>query len=241
MSSIAKVAGVDGCKNGWAVVEINLGSGEARVRVVARVEELLECPELRVIVVDIPIGFPCIAKTGGRACESEARNALGKGQTSRVFSSPARPALDAENYNQAREANRKHHACGKGISRQCFCLFPKMREVDALMPDAQGRIVECHPELCFWAMNNQKPIEESKKTPAGRKVRTDILKRNGFADSFLRGPMPRKNEIVAKRDDFLDACAAAWTACRIARGQAEVMPRDGGPKDAKGVKMEMWL
>ena len=203
-------------------------------------EELLECPELRVIVVDIPIGFPDIAGTGGRACESEVRGVLGKGQTSRVFSSPARPALGAKNYNQACETNRKHHACEKGISRQCFCLFPKMREVDALMPDAQGRIVECHPELCFWAMNNRKPIKESKKTPAGREVRTDILKRNGFADSFLRDPMPRKSEIVAKRDDFLDACAAAWTARRIARGQAEVMPRGGVPKDAKGVRMEMW-
>ena len=241
MNRSNKVAGVDGCKNGWIVVEINLDNGEANPRVVKRAGELLEDSDFRVIAVDIPIGFPEIAESGGRVCERMARNALGL-QSSRVFSSPARPALAAPDYDQARRISREHHACGKSVTRQCFCLFPKMREIDALMPDAQGRMAECHPELCFWAMNGKNAIKESKKTREGRDVRKNILRRNGFSDSFLRGvnSPPRMDSIVACPDDFLDACAAAWTAGRIARGEAEVLPENGIPKDAKSVRMEMW-
>ena len=237
MSDGKTVAGVDGCKNGWAVVEINLSTGAVSARVIECARELLAVSEPGLIVVDIPIGFPERAEQGGRACEREARKKLGSGG-SRVFPSPARAALLASNYPQARQINREHHIDRKGISKQCFCLFPKMREVDALMPNP--RIVECHPELCFWAMNGGKAVAEGKNTDAGFKIRKGILMRNGFCESFLQQSPPRKGKIVSGRDDLLDACAAAWTARRIAENTAECIPKGGGEKDAKGIKMEMW-
>ena len=233
-----KIAGVDGCLNGWAVVEIDLDNGGFGARVVARLEELLTVSGPELVVVDIPIGFPDMAEDRGRACEREVRKKLGVG----VFPSPARAALWADDILQASDINRKHHASGKGLQPPCLRLFPKMREIDMLMPSAQGRIVECHPELCFWAMNGGKRMRANKKQPDGIKAREELLNRNGFAFSFLRQPLPRpsKPEIVLARDDFLDACAAAWTARRIALGEAEVIPRGGGHKDGKGIKMEMW-
>ena len=237
MLNIEKIAGIDGCKNGWAVVEIDLSTGEASARVVKYAHELLAHPELGVIVVDIPIGFPERAESGGRACEREARKELGG---SSVFPSPARAALSAQDDRQACQINQEHHACCKGISKQCFCLFPKMREIDALMPNSMRRIVECHPELCFWAMNGEKTVATKKKTVAGLENRKDLLMQNGFDKSFLQQSPPRMGNIVSKPDDFLDACAAAWTALRIVQGSAKVVPEGGGEKDAKGVKMEMW-
>ena len=237
MPNIEKIAGIDGCKNGWAVVEIDLSTDEASARVVKYAHELLAHPELGVIVVDIPIGFPERAESGGRACEREARKELGG---SSVFPSPARAALSAQDYRQACQINQEHHACCKGISKQCFCLFPKMREIDALMPNSMRRIVECHPELCFWAMNGEKTVATKKKTVAGLENRKDLLMQNGFDKSFLQQSPPRTGNIVSKPDDFLDACAAAWTALRIVQGSAKVVPEGGGEKDAKGVKMEMW-
>lgn len=239
MRSAARVAGVDGCKNGWVVVEIDCATGKASRRVVKHVKELLASSEPAVIAVDIPIGFPEMAEAKGRACEREARSAL-KGRPNVVFPSPARAALWVKDIRQASDINRKHHACGSGLTPASIGLFSKMREIDELMPQAQGRIVECHPELCFWAMNGECAVRESKHDKAGIEIRKALLARNGFSDSFLQQCPPSKGTIVSTSDDFLDACAAAWTARRIAHDEAKVIPEGDVPRDAKNIKMEMW-
>ncbi len=43
---------------------------------------------------------------------------------------------------------------------------------------------------------------------------------------------------VAAPDDLLDACAAAWTAGRVAKGAAERLP-ETPPTDARGLRMEI--
>jgi predicted RNase H-like nuclease len=43
---------------------------------------------------------------------------------------------------------------------------------------------------------------------------------------------------IASGGDFLDACACAWTAARIVRGEATRFP-DAPPLDAKGLRMEI--
>jgi predicted RNase H-like nuclease len=44
------------------------------------------------------------------------------------------------------------------------------------------------------------------------------------------------------RDDFLDACAALWTAERIYRGAAERLPSAEKPeRDERGLDMAIWL
>ena len=236
-----KVAGVDGCKNGWVAVTIDLDGGTPNVLLVDRIDKLLADTKLGVITVDMPIGFPKTAGREERTCDWEARKMLGR-HRSRVFPSPARATLVARDYDAAKRINRKHHESKKSISRQCFHLFEKMREIDALMPQAQDRIRECHPEICFWALNGKQPIPQSKKKREGREVRKAVLRQNRFSDAFLSHADSRLREdnIIAHPDDFLDACAAAWTATRIARGEAEVLPEGKRPRDEKGIRMEMW-
>jgi predicted RNase H-like nuclease len=95
--------------------------------------------------------------------------------------------------------------------------------VDALADD--GRLVECHPELAFALMQGH-PVDERKKTPEGRAVRLDLLRR-WLPD--LSDP--------AYGDDGLDALACAWSAARVARGEAITLPTGEPPRDATGRRM----
>ena len=57
----------------------------------------------------------------------------------------------------------------------------------------------------------------------------------GFPEQFVR-TVPEG----AKRDDFLDACAALWTAARIYRDTAKRIPAII-ERDARGLDMTMWV
>src|SRR4051812_973534 len=63
-----------------------------------------------------------------RACDIEARRCLGKGQGSRVFPTPTRPALTGSSYVECCTLNAV--ACGRKISKQAFGILPKILEVD---------------------------------------------------------------------------------------------------------------
>ena len=64
----------------------------------------------------------------------------------------------------------------------------------------------------------------------------DLLAGQGFDRRFLEGPdCPRR---IAAADDFLDACATAWTANRLATGRAERLPADPAT-DPRGLRMEI--
>ncbi|MDQ7076971.1 MAG: DUF429 domain-containing protein [Robiginitomaculum sp.] len=49
-------------------------------------------------------------------------------------------------------------------------------------------------------------------------------------------PKRRSPPLSAVRNDFLDACACAWTAQRILFGAAETLPKDPA-RDANGLEM----
>jgi predicted RNase H-like nuclease len=117
-----------------------------------------------------------------------------------------------------------------------------MREVDLVMtPAMQTRVYECHPEAAFWAMNGQEPLSEPKKLRnrahlPGLDHRRRLLIAHGFGEQFLRDTEFRRAD--ATPDDVLDACACAWTAPRICRGEAIRFPPNP-PIDAKGLRMEI--
>ncbi len=136
------VAGVDGCKGGWVVVLLEL-NGDRRVvgescRVVDAFHNIIVLPEApRFVAVDIPIGLPTVAMPGGRACDREARQMLGKRGTS-VFSPPVRAVLSADCYEKAVALSRASSRHTIGITKQVYGLVPKLREVhDAMTPDAE--------------------------------------------------------------------------------------------------------
>jgi predicted RNase H-like nuclease len=235
------VAGVDGCPGGWIVVlAATSGAQEQPLRVATqlcpRFEAVLALPQRPVaIAVDIPIGLLERPAPGGRMCDRDARQLLGRPRASSVFSPPTRPGLTARSFAQVRVRN------GAGMSKEAFNILPKIREVDALMtPKLQDLVLEAHPELAFCRLAGR-PMRYNKKTPQGRRERVVLLRRL-FAQSF---PDPARVRLThglrqVAVDDVLDACALALVAAHRLRGEARRVP-DGPPRrDAKGLRMEIW-
>ena len=234
-SSPALVVGVDGCPGGWIAVSRAQGS-EPRVRVWAEFSQILGCFAHAVaIAVDMPIGLPDFSTRGGRGPEVLVRPLLAQRQSS-VFSIPSRAAVHAETepfttidawyaaHRRASEVARLTSDPPRGVSIQAFGLFGKIREIDALLiarPELRVLVVESHPEVAFWALNDRRAMMLPKKingrvNPAGMAERTAVLAGHGLERSFLE----RKPPAGAAPDDFLDACAMMLVAGRIARGEA---------------------
>jgi predicted RNase H-like nuclease len=247
-------AGVDGCRNGWIAVIVTAGFADARVRVAKTLAEIVDAPAApAVVAVDIPIGLPDRSGPRGRTPDRLVRPLLGARQSS-VFSIPSRAAVYAaidaavpppDRFRHACEVSRQTSAEGRGVARQAFNLFGKIIEVDGLLlqqPTLRGRMFECHPEVSFWAMNGNAPLVEPKKVrnkpyPAGLELRRQLLLGRGFPVPALDPADMRASG--AGLDDLIDACAAAWTAARIARGCAVRFP-DPPQHDASGLPMAIW-
>lgn len=229
------VAGVDGFKSQWCVVLLSLRTEELRARIVPTFSGLLEIPERPSIVcVDIPIGLPEVTRRGGRSCESEARRLLGR-RASSVFSALGRAALKGSSQPEASTRNKA--AGGVGIGVQAWGLSKKLKEADeAMSPERQGVIYEVHPEVSFWALNGNRPMAAGKKSPEGARERVEILSTGGFPREFVQ-QLP--TGLRVGRDDFLDACVAAWTAKRISTGQAGRLPARV-ECDGRGLDMAIW-
>jgi len=212
----ATVLGVDGCRAGW--VGVMVSGGTATALVAPTIADLVAAvrtdhPDLAVVGIDIPIGLP---DTAPRQADLLARQRLPVGRKSSVFPAPTRVATAATTHAEASAANRE--ATGVGLSIQAFHLIPKILEVDAYVRSPRScRIVEVHPEVSFAAMDAASVVP-AKRTTAGVASRERALRAAGIEPpSYVRG----QGYAV---DDLLDACAAAWTAARVARGDAEILP-----------------
>jgi len=239
----AVVAGADGCRGGWLCVlkQVDPPFNE-RVFIAKTFGSILHHPSApAVIAIDIPIGLPERIAGPGRGCDITARRLLGPRAAS-VFAVPARAALDAADYAGACAAALAASDPPRKISKQMFHLFPKIRELDSLMtPTLQARVFECHPEAAFFVMNGQQTLQEPKKRGGrvhapGLDLRRALLAAQGFSGIFLSAAMDRRGGAGA--DDVLDACACAWTAARIFRGEAIRFP-DFPPLDPTGLRMEI--
>ena len=190
---VRRVAGVDGCRTGWVVASLD------GCRVVERLDD--SAGDFDVIGVDMPIGLPV---TGPRRCDVDARKFLTpRGST--VFPAPPRAIVHHTDYSAANASSRA--TFGRGLSRQSFGLFPKIREVDALARRRPDDFVEIHPECAFSRMAGH--VLESKHTPQGQSARAALVEAHfGPIDRRLRG---------AAADDVLDAYAVLWSALRFDR------------------------
>ena len=234
------VAGADGCKSGWFVVVRDLASGAVSHHSAADFAGVLElCDGVAALAVDMPIGLMDRVERGGRPADRLARERLKPHRASSVFSPPCRAALRYRTYEGAAAATRARSAESAGLTQQSFGLFPKLREVDALMTSERQKVVrEVHPELCFAVMNGGRPLDLSKKTPEGQALRVDLLGAAGFDISSKS--VKKLSVAGVGRVDVIDAYATCWTAARIARGEAEQLI--GVPaRDARGLRMELWV
>ena len=231
-------AGLDGCKAGWVMVTWTGHPSETPgISLIPDIATAF-ASTARIVAVDMPIGLP---ELSGRTCERETRARLGDRQSS-VFAVPSRAAVMQDDYFASCQVNLENSNPPRKVSKQCFMLFPKIREIDAVItPSQQTRVWEVHPELCFWAMNGGQPVPVPKKVrsrpnPGGMALRRDLLARNGFPVDRLQHPSWPKSKVA--EDDILDACACAWSAARIARGEHISLPAE--PEfDGRGLRMQI--
>lgn len=235
MTDLRLVAGVDGCPGGWIAVLWD-GAGRLTSELCTSFADVMALPA-RIIAVDMPIGLP---ERSGRPPEREVRARLGERQSS-VFAVPAAAAVQCDDYREACRVNLLHSDPPRKVSKQCFHLFPKMREIDALItPEHQSRIHESHPELAFWVMNGETPLALPKKvkgtpSPPGLDLRRALLRRSGVPVDSLAAAY-RRRDVGA--DDLLDACACTFVAWRILNGRSMRFPADP-PSNARGLRMEI--
>ena len=222
--SAIKYVGVDGCKAGWIGVGLSDGGCWEVKACVDFSDMLAHFGDACVILVDMPIGLPEDGKPAFRACDEEARRELGeRGQS--VFSVPSRRFVNETvdnpcwRHGEANEWSKDRYDAG--ISVQSFAITRKIGELDKTLPldeNASPKIREAHPEICFWALNGNKPMSKSKNGLAGYNERLDALR--GCAHNVDDIDVDAiSNEIRCKytkgqvaNDDILDALALAITA-----------------------------
>jgi predicted RNase H-like nuclease len=227
------VLGVDACRAGWVGVLLTPerpAAVLAGATITALVELARESADPMVVAIDIPIGLP---DSGPRQADGLARREL-PGKASSVFSTLTRSAYEAETYADARERNRTATDGTRSASAQAYALGPKILEVDAWVRARPGvAVIEVHPELSFARMSGA-PIGVGKKDSAGVQARRDALARAGMT------PPGWFNGSGFGEDDLLDACAAAWSAVRFARHEAEALPPE--PEVfSDGIPASIWV
>jgi predicted RNase H-like nuclease len=206
------VLGVDGWRGAW--VGALLDGRSVTLLALPDAAAVLAVPGVDVIGIDMPIG---LSDDGPRLCDVAARRRLGRAGSS-VFPAPLRPVLDARDYADACRISREHS--GRALSVQAWNLVPAIRSLDrALGSPPDGRVVEVHPELALRAADPR--VTDPKATARGLAQRVRALAPvMDVVDALAEAP-PR-----VPAADALDACAAAWSAQRVADGLAESVGDD---------------
>lgn len=243
------IAGVDGCPAGWIVARRSIDARrKINIAVAPRFASILDCadPPLSV-AVDMPIGLPARIGAEGRGPERLIRAQLGARRSS-VFAIPSRAAVEARDYALSCAIAAATSEPPRRVSKQAFMLFPRMREIDALLraaasdvaPPWRERVFEAHPELAFWRLNGERALLHPKKikgrpNPEGLQERCRILRSAGLSASLLESSPPRG----AGKDDLLDALALLLIAQRILDGKAEPFPNPPG-RDEFNLPIAIW-
>lgn len=222
-----KAAGLDGWKKGWVAVVVKDGvfDGASLFRSIS--DALAELADAQAIAVDVPIGLP-IGRDPRRA-DVEAQRFVGARKRS-VFETFPRRVMEALTHREAVALARE--LTGRGISRQSHALRLKIFEAEKASA-SDDRIHEMHPEVSFRALASRSL--SSKKSWAGFHERVILLAAAGIVVPTAElGPAER-----AGADDVLDAASAAWTAHRIARGEALTLPAEP-ERDRRGRAVAIW-
>jgi predicted RNase H-like nuclease len=162
-----------------------------------------------VVGIDMPLG---LLAEGWREADRAARRLLGPRRSS-VFAIPPRAVWAQTSYQAANVRCRE--LTGQGFSAQAWGLRAKLLEANEYRDGCGHPLYEVHPELAFGAMAGA-PLAASKHTGPGRDARRRLL-----AEAGLELPAGIPAAILG---DVLDAAAVAWSARRIAAGQAVIVP-----------------
>jgi predicted RNase H-like nuclease len=217
------VLGVDGWRGGW--VGALLHGRTVTLLHLPDVPAVLAVPDVEIVGIDMPIG---LSEDGVRTCDVAARRLLGRAGSS-VFPAPLRPVLAAADYADACRLSVR--ASGKALSKQGWNLVPAIRSLDEALGDPPAeRVREVHPELAFRTLDPR--VADPKVTARGMAQRLAALRPVMDVDE---APLAAPRLVPAV--DALDACAAAWSAQRIADGTAESVGDD--TRDSRGRPMRI--
>jgi predicted RNase H-like nuclease len=219
------VLGVDGWRGAW--VGARLDGRAVELLALPDAAAVLAVPDVEVVGIDMPIG---LSDDGVRLCDVEARRRLGRAGSS-VFPTPVRAVLATDDYAEARALSRAATDPPRAPSAQSFQLVRAIRSLDDALGDPPtDRVVEVHPELAFRALDPA--VRDPKGTARGMAQRLAALRTVMDVDAALLDAPPRVPAV-----DALDACAAAWSARRIADGTAECV--GDGATDARSRPMRI--
>ena len=221
------VLGVDGWRGRW--VGALLDGRTVALRELADVAAVLAVPDVELIAIDMPIG---LSENGARAGDvSAAARLKGRGGAGSVFLTPVRAVLATDDYAEARALSRAATDPPRAPSAQAFQLVKAIRQLDDALGDPPtDRVVEIHPELAFRALD--RGVSDRKGSARGTVQRLRALR-----------PVMDVEEAMARAPagipmiDALDACAAAWSAQRLALGRGECV--GDGSTDRRGRPMRI--
>jgi predicted RNase H-like nuclease len=208
-----RVLGVDACTQGWVAIELTDGRFTDSW-VAGTLAKLLASSgaEFAAVGVDMPLGLP---ESGFRRTDQQARQFVGPRRNS-VFAIPPKAVWEPDNFDQANKVCRA--ITQQGLSRQAWALRPKLLDANDCRESGGYRLYEVHPEVSFREMAGA-PLTDAKTTWHGQAVRRRLL-----ASHSIQIPDQLGTAGSARPDDVLDAAAAAWSAQRIATGEAERFP-----------------
>ena len=231
------LAGVDGCNFGWLCITKDLENGTLNSMIFKSTAELFaQSPTPAIFAIDIPIG---LTDSGPRQCDIQARRLLGARRGTSVFPAPIRPVL---NLASREEADKVHRSIdGRGVNVFSWNLYPRIRDVHIeLQKNSQLRdkVYEVHPEISFREINDGASIITAKRNSEGESIRRSLVENHFGSGAFDE---IRKNHYLkyVSNHDINDAFAVLWTAERIYRREAEVIPAEI-EFDSVGLKMGIW-
>lgn len=193
------------------------------------------------ILIDIPIGLPSDHR---RACDANAKSVLQHRHRS-VFYAPVRDAVYQPNLEAAKATNEAK--ADFSIQNQAWSIVSRIREVDEFLdmyPGARDRVLETHPEVCFYALNGRNPLEDSKSTEVGIDRRKALLADEHpeamriYEEAVNQYTVPDYAPTVSGVDDIVDALAAAVTARRPPKKRS-TLPGPDPPEDGRGLPMQI--
>jgi predicted RNase H-like nuclease len=225
------IAGVEPCPGGWLVVPARLQGITAfpfEPEVFPTFAEILDYrPAFDVIAIHCHLSFPEEDTPGGRTCDRLARQLLGFARGGAVKSPPSRQYLRSGDLDARAR---------KGLDPISARMMRRYAEVaEEMQPYRQRQVFEVHPELSFFQLNDDRPMQHSKHTPEG------VAERRALVEARIQGidaVLDATPGGGVELRHLLDAAADMTTARRIAARAVERLPED--PEwDEAGVRMEL--
>lgn len=233
--------GVDGCTDGWIAVWYD-DRGYLGSDLYDDIEALWSThgDSAETILIDVPIGLR-EDSSKKRPCDDAARTKLGRPRGSSVFAVPVRDAVHEKSYLEAKTTQEDQTDGSLGV--QSWNISDKIAELDTFLrktkPEAQGVIREAHPEVCFWALNDENATQYSKtgQPAAAFWERIDILKPStpGVVEHIHDASIDLNAKVG--NDDVVDAFVLALTASPKT-GPLQVLP-DEWPEDDSGDREDL--